>query len=99
MEPQVTIGCRHQSHGVAANPEAFWGLRPRFESWWDYFLSAYNPGEQGPSLREWCRVADHDNAEWSVKIVLTGVIVQPVGNVRLTPSERERCQCPLHPEG
>ncbi len=33
---------RQQSHGVAANPEAFWGLRPRFESWWDYFSRSSN---------------------------------------------------------
>jgi hypothetical protein len=26
-----------ESHGVVANPVAFWGQRPRFESVWDYF--------------------------------------------------------------
>ena len=41
-----------QSHGVVANPEAFWGLRPRFESWWDYSTTVIPDSALFPYVRD-----------------------------------------------
>ena len=40
-------------HGVVANPVAFWGQRPRFESWWDYVLGFSNPHSHESSCSRW----------------------------------------------
>ncbi len=38
-------------HGVVANPVAFWGRRPRFESWWNYFNFLHTEAAPSPILQ------------------------------------------------
>ncbi len=43
-----------KSHGVVANPVAFWGQRPRFESWWDYTgLAIRTSGGDSRKFESW----------------------------------------------